>query len=394
MITLLSRFLIENKYEEESLKRKAYGTLCSIVGIFLNLLLFAGKYFAGYLSGSVAIMADAVNNLSDAGSSFITLIGFWFAGMKPDIEHPFGHGRFEYISGLCVAFMIILMGFELAKDSVMKIIHPEAVESGTVIMIILIASIAVKLYMAIYNRKIGKKIDSSAMKATATDSMSDMVATTAVLGSVLINGAFGINLDGICGLIVSVVIMYAGYNVVKETISPLLGQPPEKEFVEEIYNIVMAHDEISGIHDLVVHDYGPGRVMISLHTEVPGDGDIFKIHDLIDRIENELNEKLGCEAVIHMDPIETNNEVVKNMKRVVSDIVKQIYEEMSIHDFRMVAGDTHTNLIFDVVIPYSVKESDEAVKAKIQEKLSEYNDTYFAVMHVDREYIQNINVNK
>lgn len=386
MISILSNLFIKNRYTDEKLIRKAYGTLCSIVGIFLNVLLFAGKYFAGFVSGSIAIMADAFNNLSDAGSSFITLVGFWFSGKKPDIDHPFGHGRFEYISGLGVAIMIILMGVELVKDSVGKIIHPEKVQSGNIAIVILTASILVKLYMALYNKKIGEKIESSAMKATSADSMSDMIATSAVLISVLINRLSGVNLDGICGLIVSVVILYAGYGVVKDTISPLLGQPPEKEFVDEIYNIVMEHEDIKGIHDLVVHDYGPGRVMISLHTEVPGDGDIFKIHDLIDRIENELNEKLGCEAVIHMDPIETNNEVVTKMKKVVNDIVKEIDCEMSIHDFRMVAGDTHTNLIFDVVVPYSIKEKDELIKNEICEKILEYNNTYFAVIHIDRKY--------
>lgn len=391
MITLLSKIFINNKYEEESQRRKAYGTLCSIVGIMLNILLFAGKYFAGFISGSIAIMADAFNNLSDAGSSFMTLIGFWFAGKKPDVDHPFGHGRFEYISGLGVAVMIILMGFELVKSSVSKIINPEAVESGGVIILILIASIAVKLYMALYNRKIGNRIESSAMKATSADSMSDMIATSAVLLCVIVNKFTGINLDGICGLVVSLVILYAGYGVVKDTISPLLGQPPTKEFVDSIYNIVMAHEDIKGIHDLVVHDYGPGRVMISLHTEVPGDGDIFKIHDTIDRIENELHEKLGCDAVIHMDPIETNNEVVQNMRQVVANIVKGISDEISIHDFRMVAGDTHTNLIFDVVIPYSIDEKDEVIKRKIQEKITEYDENYYAVMHVDKEYIYNIN---
>lgn len=387
MITLLAKFFIKKRNTDEAKIRKAYGTLCSVVGILLNVLLFAGKYFAGFISGSIAIMADAFNNLSDAGSSFITLIGFWYAGKKPDIDHPFGHGRFEYLSGLGVAVMIFLMGFELVKDSLQKIIKPVEVDCSEITIIILIASICVKLYMAIYNRSIGKKIDSSAMKATASDSISDCMATAAVLVSLLVNKFTNINIDGICGMVVSVFILYAGYNVAKETISPLLGQPPKKEFVEKIYSIVMANDEIKGIHDLVVHDYGPGRVMISLHTEVPGDSDIFKIHDLIDRIEKELNEKLGCEAVIHMDPIETNNEVVSNMKKVVSEIVKQISDEMSIHDFRMVAGDTHTNLIFDVVVPYSIKENDDVVKEKIQEKITEYNDTYFAVMHIDRDYV-------
>lgn len=388
MITLLSKIFIKSKYTEESKVRKAYGTLCSVVGILLNILLFAGKYFAGYISGSIAIMADAFNNLSDAGSSFITLVGFWFAGKKPDIDHPFGHGRFEYLSGLAVAVMIILMGFELVKDSLGKILHPEAVESGIIIIVILIVSIAVKIYMAIYNRQIGNRIESPAMKATAADSMSDVAATTTVLISVLINRFANLNLDGIFGLIVSLFILYAGYGVIKETISPLLGQPPEKEFVNEIHEIVMAHEDAKGIHDLVVHDYGPGRIMISLHTEVPGDGDIFKLHDMIDRIENELNEKLGCEAVIHMDPIEVNNKVVSEMKKTVSELVKQIDDELTIHDFRMVAGNTHTNLIFDVVVPYTAKMSDDEICAGIKKKISEYNSTYFAVIHVDKDYVR------
>lgn len=388
MITLLAKIFIKGKSIEDAGTRKAYGTLCSIVGILFNVLLFAGKYFAGYISGSIAIMADAFNNLSDAGSSFITLVGFWFAGKKPDMDHPFGHGRFEYISGLGVAVMILLMGFELAKNSVMKIVHPVTIDSGMIMIVILIVSIGIKLYMAVYNRRIGEKMDSTAMKATSVDSISDVAATTAVLISVLINRFAHINLDGICGLIVSLFILFTGYKVVKETISPLLGQSPDKEFVKSIYNIVMEHKEIKGIHDLVVHDYGPGRVMISLHTEIPGDGDIFKIHDLIDRIENELYEKLGCEAVIHMDPIEVDNEIVNNMKKTVISLVKQINDEMSIHDFRMVAGDTHTNLIFDVVVPYAVKESDEEMKKKIQEKISEHNKSYFAVIHVDRDYVR------
>lgn len=388
MITLLSKIFIKQTDKEDAKTRKAYGTLCSTVGIMLNIMLFAGKYFAGYISGSIAIMADAFNNLSDAGSSFITLIGFWFAGKKPDIDHPFGHGRFEYISGLGVAVMIILMGFELAKDSIGKILHPEAVDSGMLTIVILIVSIGVKIYMSVYNRRIGNRIDSSAMKATAADSMSDVAATTTVLISILINRFANINLDGIFGMVVSLFILYAGYGVIKETISPLLGQPPEKEFVNEIHDIVMAHEEIKGIHDLVVHDYGPGRVMISLHTEVPGDGDIFKIHDLIDRIENELHEKLGCEAVIHMDPIEVNNKIVNEMKVIVAELVKRVDSEITIHDFRMVVGDTHTNLIFDVVVPYSVKLDNEEVCTKIQEKISEYNPSYFAVIHVDKDYVR------
>lgn len=387
MISILAKILLKGKSPKEAETRKAYGTLCSIVGIVLNILLFAGKYFAGFISGSIAIMADAFNNLSDAGSSFITLIGFWYAGKKPDIDHPFGHGRFEYISGLGVAVMIILMGFELAKDSAYKIFHPETVDSSGLAIAILVVSICVKIYMAMYNRSIGKKIDSSAMLATSTDSMSDAVATTVVLISLLIDKFAHINVDGICGFAVSLFILFAGYNVVKETISPLLGQPPEPEFVDSIYDIVMAHEEIKGIHDLVVHDYGPGRVMISLHTEVPGNEDIFKIHDLIDRIENELNEKLRCEAVIHMDPIEVNNKVIDETKKNIAELISQISSEMSIHDFRMVVGDTHTNLIFDVLVPYSVKDSDDKIKKQVQNKISEYNNTYMAIIHIDRDYM-------
>lgn len=386
MITILAGILFRGKDIKDAKVRKAYGTLCSMVGIMLNMLLFTGKYFAGLLSSSVAIMADAFNNLSDAGSSFITLIGFWFAGKKPDIDHPFGHGRFEYISGLGVAVMIILMGFEMAKDSVVKIIYPQEIQSDTVTIVILIISIAIKFYMAYYNKGIGKKIDSAAMKATSADSLNDMISTTVVLLSILIEKLAHTNVDGICGLVVSLFILYSGYGVVKDTISPLLGQPPKPEFVDAIYDIVMAHDEIKGIHDLMVHDYGPGRIMISLHTEIPGDGDIFVIHDLIDRLENELNEKLGCEAVIHMDPIEVNNKVIDAMKQTVKSLIAEVNPEMSIHDFRMVEGETHTNLIFDVVVPYSVKQSDEEVKNIIKNKISAYNEKYIAVMHIDRDY--------
>ena len=275
MITLLSKIFVNGKENE----RQAYGTLCSVVGIMLNVMLFAGKYFAGIISHSIAITADAFNNLSDAGSSFITLIGFRFAGKKPDTEHPFGHGRFEYISGFIVSIAILMMGFELGKSSVSKIIHPVAVETGKLSIIILFISVCVKLYMALYNTRIGKKIDSTAMKATAMDSLSDMVATSVVLLSMLIMKFTCLSIDGISGLLVALFILYAGYNAAKDTLGPLLGQPPKKEFVHEIEDIVLSYEDVVGIHDLVVHDYGPGRCMISLHAEVPGDGDIYKLHD-------------------------------------------------------------------------------------------------------------------
>lgn len=387
MITLLINLFLKEKDDTESpAVRRAYGMLCSFVGISLNILLFAGKYFAGMISGSIAITADAFNNLSDAGSSLITLIGFKFSGLKADSEHPFGHGRIEYLSGLGVAVMILLMGFELAKSSIIKIIHPETVDSSILAVMILIISICIKLYMAFYNRSIGKKINSSAMKATAIDSLSDSVATTVVLISMLILRLTNINIDGYSGLLVALFILYAGFNSAKDTISPLLGQPADPELVQNIHDIVMAHDEIIGIHDLVVHDYGPGRLMISLHGEVSGDGNIFSLHDAIDRIENELSEKLHCEAVIHMDPVEVNNSRIIETKKLLTEKIKSLDSEITIHDFRMVTGHTHTNLIFDAVIPFDSDMSDEEARQKIKELVDKEFENCIAVVKIDKKY--------
>lgn len=387
MITVLSKIFLANRDITDDNNRKAYGSLCGIVGIFLNIMLFVIKYIAGAVSGSVAIVADAFNNLSDAGSSFITLVGFIFSGKRPDYDHPFGHGRFEYVSGFVVSIVIILMGLELVKSSFEKIIHPEPVEDSTVAIIILIISILVKIYMCFYNRAIGKKISSTAMLATATDSLSDSIATTVVLISIFVTKFLSINVDGYCGVLVALFILYAGFNAAKDTISPILGKAPEPEFVRKIEDMVLAHTEVIGVHDLVVHDYGPGRVMISLHAEVDGAGNIFELHDVIDRIENELSEKLDCEAVIHLDPIETNNEEITRVKKLVLEKLKEINENISIHDFRMVTGNTHTNLIFDVVIPYEMKEDNNYLKKKIISKIKELSEDYIPVIHLDRSYI-------
>lgn len=367
--------------------RKAYGTLCGLTGIFLNVCLFAGKYFAGIISGSIAITADAFNNLSDAGSSFITLVGFWLAGKKPDPDHPFGHGRFEYLSGLAVSMAILLMGFELGKSSIQKIFHPQAVDTSTLAMGILVISILVKGYMAIYNRVIGNKIDSAAMRATSADSTSDMVATTVVFLSMLVNRFAHINIDGICGVLVALFILYTGIEAARETLGALLGTAPDPEFVQNIKDLVMAHEEIQGIHDLIVHDYGPGRRMISLHAEVPGDGDIFVLHDLIDCIERELRQKLQCEATIHMDPIEVDNEQLNEMKVRVLQELKCISESISIHDFRMVQGPTHTNLIFDVVVPYGMKKTDAQIKEQIEQIVESMPGNYIPVVEIDKDYV-------
>ena len=388
MIHLLSGIFIKNRDQvDDQNVRRAYGMLCGVVGIVLNILLFAGKYLAGMLSGSIAITADAFNNLSDAGSSLITLVGFKFSGRKADADHPFGHGRIEYLSGFGVSMVIILMGFELLKSSVQKVLSPEPVEAGILPVLILIVSICVKMYMAYYNRSVGAKINSEAMKATAMDSLSDTIATFAVLISMAVAYITGYNIDGWCGCIVACFVLYAGYNAAKDTLNPLLGEPPSKEFVEEIREIVLAHPEIIGIHDLVVHDYGPGRRMISLHGEVAGNSNIFEIHDVIDRIEKELGQKLGCEAVIHMDPVEVDNEKIAEIKTELSKKIQNKLPEVSIHDFRMVQGPTHTNLIFDVVVPYEYEKTGSQVKAEIEDIVSTSWENYFAVIHVDHSYV-------
>lgn len=384
---LIKRFIKDSDNIKDPAVRRMYGSLCSSVGIGLNICLFIGKYLAGVLSGSIAIMADAFNNLSDAGSSLITLIGFKFAGMKPDAEHPFGHGRIEYISGLAVSAAIILMGVELAKSSVSKILSPSPVEMNLTAIVILVVSVCVKLYMCSYNRFVGRQIDSAAMKATATDSLSDAVATSVVLLAMLVLKFTGVNVDGWCGAMVALFILYAGYSAAKDTLSPLLGQPPEEELINQIRDIALSHSEIVGIHDLVVHDYGPGRLMISFHGEVPGDGNIFELHDVIDQAEKELKEKLGCDAVIHMDPIATNDDEVKSVKQCVAELVKEINGDLSIHDFRMVKGPTHTNLIFDVVVPFQLKLSDREVADEITRRVREKWENYYAVIEIDHSYV-------
>ena len=388
MIKLLTKlFIKDHENVANAAVRRAYGTMCSLYGIFLNLLLFAGKYFAGVISGSVAITADAFNNLSDAGSSIITLLGFAIAGKKPDLDHPFGHGRAEYLAGLALSAVIVLMGFELAKSSFDKILHPEPINTGLLPALILVCSILVKFYMCLYNRSVGKKINSAAMQATAVDSLSDSVATTVVLLSMGIAYFFHVNIDGYAGLLVAVFIIYAGFNAAKDTVSPLLGQAPDPEFLQQIADIVTAHPEVVGIHDLVVHDYGPGRVMVSLHAEVRGDGNIFDLHDAIDTAETELKEQLGCIATIHMDPIEADNTEVSQMRAAVSEKLKELDNVISIHDFRMVPGPTHTNLIFDAVVPADYPKSDEELAATIRQQIHQAWPDRYAVVTIDHSYI-------
>ena len=387
MVTLLSKIFIKNYTDTKSPSvRQSYGVLSGAVGIFFNVLLFCGKFFAGFLSHSIAITADAFNNLSDAASSVITLIGFKMAGQKPDSGHPFGHGRIEYLSGLIVSGAILFMAFELIKSSISKIIHPVETVFDPVILVILAASILVKCYMFLYNRSIGKKIHSEAMLATSLDSLSDTVATTVVLITTIIAHFTGLQLDGICGILVALFIFYTGLVSAKDTLNPLLGQAPDPEFVKEIEELVLSYEGIIGIHDLIVHNYGPGRLMISLHAEVPADGDILVLHDLIDNIERALRDNLKCDAVIHMDPVCTNDPEVKELKLKVTGFLTQIDDSLTLHDFRIVKGPTHTNLIFDIVLPYDFKLRDEAVCALMEEKIKELDANYFAVINVDKKY--------
>lgn len=388
MISLLSKIFIKDRgnYRDEKVRR-AYGTLCSVFGIFLNVLLFAGKLTAGTLTGSIAITADSFNNLSDAGSSLITLVGFRLSAREPDISRPFGHGRFEYISGLFVSVAILLMGFSLAKESVGKILHPEEVSYSIAAIVILAVSVAVKLYMAVYNSRIGKKISSTAMKATAADSLSDTVSTGAVLVvAVICRFAGSLKIDGWAGLLIALFIFWSGIRAMRETIAPLLGQMPDREFIADIEHIVTSHEEIAGIHDLVVHDYGPGRQMISLHAEVPASMDVLEAHDMIDNIEKELAADLRCHATIHMDPVNTDDEFTASARQKVSELAKTFDGRITVHDFRCVRGTTHTNLIFDAVLPFDCSVKEDDFKRQLAEKVRGIDSGFICVITIDRAY--------
>ncbi len=387
MVTFLSRRFIKNFGDtKQPAVRQAYGVLCGMLGIVFNLCLFAIKSIAGVLSNSIAITADAFNNLSDAGSSIITLIGFKLSGQEPDPAHPFGHGRMEYLAGLIVSGIILLMAAELIKTSVSKILHPKDLTFNPVVIGILALSILVKLYMYLYNKSIASKIESAAMMATATDSLSDTAATTVVLIASLTQHFTGLHIDGWCGILVGLFILSAGIGAAKDTINPLLGQPPEKEFVERIEKIVLSHSDIIGIHDLIVHNYGPGRVMISLHAEVSASGDILLLHDTIDNIERQLQSQLQCSAVIHMDPVVTDDAETSLLKEKMTSIVQEMSPELKLHDFRLVKGPTHTNIIFDVLVPYRFKLGDSQIRALIDQKAKAIDPTYFTVVNVDKDF--------
>ena len=388
MITLLARLFIKDRDKvADAAVRRAYGMLCSLTGIGLNVLLFLGKYLAGRLSGSIAMTADAFNNLSDAGSSVITLLGFRMAAKKPDPGHPFGHGRIEYLSGVAVSIIIIVVGVQLGLESIDKIMNPQPVDAGLLPMLVLVASICVKGYMFAYNRDIGRKINSPGMAATAMDSLSDSIATSVVLISMLLSRFAGVNADGWGGIAVACFIIFSGFKAAKETLSPLLGNPPDPQLVHDITSIVLSHSEVMNVHDLIVHDYGPGRLMVSLHAEVPGNGDIYALHDTIDTIEYELSSKLGCDAVIHMDPVSPDGTKTAHMRDELADAAKSIDPRLSIHDFRIVDGPTHTNVIFDAVLPNDSKLTEEEAVAQLAALVHSLWQNSHPKVHIDRPLV-------
>ena len=356
------------------------------VGIALNLLLFLGKLLAGLLTASIAVTADAFNNLSDAASSVVTLIGFRLAGREADEEHPFGHGRIEYLAGLAVSALILLVGVELAKSSLIKIFRPEPVDFSVLSAVILAVSVGVKLWMFWFNRGLSRAIQSAALSATAADSLSDAVATTTLLLGLLAGHFLNLPLDGWLGLAVALFILRAGWGAAKDTIDPLLGRPMDPELAADIDRIVLSHDYILGIHDLVYHDYGPGRAMMSFHAEVPAGADLLEVHDVIDHIERELKAKHHIETSIHMDPV-VRDERTEALRQQVKEIAQDIGPVLTIHDFRITAGPIHTNLLFDVVVPYGFPLSDGQVRSALTEGIKKLSDRYFPVIQVDHSYV-------
>ncbi len=384
---LVRCFIKDYENTKDSKVRQSYGRLSGIVGIFCNVILFGIKLLAGFMTGAVSVMADAFNNLSDAASSVVTLIGFHMAGKPADPDHPFGHGRIEYLSGLFIAAAILMTGFELLKTSVDKILHPTELSSNMVSVVILIVSILIKMWMSRFNFTLGNKIHSEAMKATATDSLSDCISTGAVLAGLVIAMITGKNIDGFIGVFVALFVCVAGFNAAKETIQPLLGQSPDPELVESIKNCVMEQEMILGVHDLIIHDYGPGRRMLTLHAEISYKEDMMKAHDLIDNVERDLSQIFQCLATIHMDPVVTDDKELAVMREKVAAMVKTLNSNWKIHDFRMVRGETHTNLIFDLVVGTDELKDKDEIERKVKDLIHIMDPHYYAVVTVEQSFV-------
>lgn len=386
MTKLLTKLFIKPDLSAEDI-RFAYGKLAGGTGIACNILLFIAKLLIGMLSGSVAITADAFNNLSDAASSVVTLFGFKLSSAPPDRQHPFGHGRMEYISALGVAALIMIAGFELATSAIDKIIHPADTVYSVVTLAVLVLAIAVKLWLAVFYHTIGKRISSDALMASYADSRNDALCTAVVLVCALVSRFSGWQIDGYVGVLVAAFVLWSGFSVMRETVSPLLGQAPDAAFVKDITDTVLAHDGIVGIHDLIVHNYGPGRVLVSLHAEVPADTDILASHDVIDCIEEELMQRFRIIACIHMDPVDTENETTKELKRIAETVLADMNAELSLHDFRVVHGETHTNLIFDLVIPFELDKDAAHITAEIGKRIHAIDSHLMTVIKIEHSYI-------
>ena len=383
---LIKLFIRDSENTKETSVRTAYGTLGSTTGIVVNLLLAAIKYFAGMISGSISVTADAINNLSDAGSSIVSLAGVKLSAKPADKGHPYGHGRLEYISALAVAVLVFLMGFELLKSSIDKILNPVPVKFNWLALIILVVSILAKLWLGMFNKKLGKKINSAPMMAVMKDCFSDCLATGVAALSIIVSAFSEIAIDGYLGIIVAGFILLAGFNISKDTLGVLLGNPPEKEYVQMIENKILSYDHVVGVHDLIVHDYGPSRRFASAHAEVPANIDIMEAHDVIDLIERDIMNEMGLLISIHMDPIIVDDERINALRQMTSDVVKEIDPELSIHDFRVVEGPTHTNLIFDILLTHTHTGSHEEIINQINEKLSKIDERFFTVITIDHSF--------
>lgn len=383
---LVKRFIKDYDKTEDPQVREAYGKLAGVVGIVSNTAVSAMKIAVGLVFSSISILADGINNLTDASSSLITLIGFRMAAKPADEDHPYGHARIEYITGLIVSFLIIMLGGQMLKASVEKILHPDALQFSLLAVGVLVVSILMKLWQARFNMKMGEAIDSATLKATGADSRNDVISTTAVLISLFIGKLTGYQLDGFMGVLVALFIVWSGISLIKETSDPLLGLAPDPTLVGEIQSRIMGHEGILGLHDLVVHDYGPGRVFASVHVEVDANENLMKSHDMVDNIEKEISSQLRIHLVAHMDPVDTKDPLTQTVKQQLKEIVEEIPEILSTHDLRVVSGYTHHNLVFDIVISPGCEKSDGQLKAMIAGRLKEYDPKYNAVIEVDRNY--------
>ncbi len=384
---LINAFVGKNQDANDAKVRGKYAALAGFTGILLNILLFVGKLTLGILAGSVAIIADAFNNISDAGSSVVTLIGFRLAAKPVDKEHPLGHGRIEYVSGFIVDMLIVLVGVELLKSSVDKIIRPVLPEVGAVTYCLLAAAIVVKVWLFFFYNKIGKKIRSSSIKGAAFDSLSDCVATALVLASSAVASVWGVAIDGYVGILVAAFILFTGLKAAKETTDLLLGSPPDPAFIDGIYQFAKGYPSVVGIHDVMVHDYGPGRQIVSFHAEVPSDSDINLAHEEIDKMERDMHEKFGCIVTVHLDPIVMNDPLVNEMRDVAASAVKEVNPDFSLHDFRMTIGENNVNVIFDLIIPVDCKLSAEEAEKAVVEKIQAQKSNCFCVIRVEHPFV-------